>query len=86
MILLIRKSDVHISLKKKLSASLVNVMKFFFDTALFLQFSQKSFFIEDWLVSKCTGLNCIIKLIITGDDVVSQRLKFGSAFLSSSWE
>ena len=24
--------------------------------------------------------------IITRDDVVSQRLKFGSAFLSSSWE
>ena len=23
---------------------------------------------------------------ITRDDVVSQRLKFGSAFLSSSWE
>ena len=25
-------------------------------------------------------------LFITRDDVVSQRLKFGSAFLSSSWE
>ena len=24
--------------------------------------------------------------LITRDDVVSQRLKFGSAFLSSSWE
>ena len=24
--------------------------------------------------------------ILTRDDVVSQRLKFGSAFLSSSWE
>ena len=24
--------------------------------------------------------------LITWDDVVSQRLKFGSAFLSSSWE
>ena len=24
--------------------------------------------------------------VITRDDVVSQRLKFGSAFLSSSWE
>ena len=27
-----------------------------------------------------------IEYIITRDDVVSQRLKFGSAFLSSSWE
>ena len=26
------------------------------------------------------------ELLITRDDVVSQRLKFGSAFLSSSWE
>ena len=26
------------------------------------------------------------ELLITWDDVVSQRLKFGSAFLSSSWE
>ena len=24
--------------------------------------------------------------VVTRDDVVSQRLKFGSAFLSSSWE
>ena len=29
---------------------------------------------------------CIPFLFITRDDVVSQRLKFGSAFLSSSWE
>ena len=27
-----------------------------------------------------------IKIFITRDDVVSQRLKFGSTFLSSSWE
>ena len=28
----------------------------------------------------------ISNVLITRDDVVSQRLKFGSAFLSSSWE
>ena len=27
-----------------------------------------------------------LRIIITRDDVVSQRLKFGTAFLSSSWE
>ena len=29
---------------------------------------------------------CFLVFIFTRDDVVSQRLKFGSAFLSSSWE
>ena len=31
-------------------------------------------------------LDCEEYLVFTRDDVVSQRLKFGSAFLSSSWE
>ena len=38
------------------------------------------------LLSNMLFFSLKFSTLITRDDVVSQRLKFGSAFLSSSWE
>ena len=48
--------------------------------------SFENFEIYKDLYGKSCKRDWVAKVVFTRDDVVSQRLKFGSAFLSSSWE